>query len=474
MPATGFLLDPFTRREGVFAVSNYKSPRYPCKALRKSVKKTGATCKWLDDYIQFSRYWSPEAFDGYHEACGLFILSTIAARRVGVVFGGIQYPSLYLALVGRSTLPAKSTTAKNAIDLLRKAGFAWMLAPDSSTPERFVSDLGSYALPGNFEELPSSESQIALMSALYASQKGWYYDEFGMHLSDMMKRNGIMNRYRGLFRVFHDNHDTYQQATISRGKDHVDRPYLSLLATMTPADLQPYAGKSAALWGDGYLARFALISPPKNFMRTKTFPPGKREIPDSLVDPLIEWHQQLGIPTYKFVETDEEKKVKILDWPHTEVRIPDEVREDIEEYRTRLRDMIFESDVTDLDGNYGRFPEKAIRIATLFASLDGSHEILWKHWARAKETAEQWRKNLHDLYDQLNHAEDSTMLTNEEKVIRQIKKRGPITCRTIQQNTGLLAADVNKELTKLARRRLIINKQKKPFTYEFHDGNQNN
>ena len=42
---------------------------------------------WLDLYIQFSKKWSPRSFDGYHEACGLFILATIAARRVAYNLG---------------------------------------------------------------------------------------------------------------------------------------------------------------------------------------------------------------------------------------------------------------------------------------------------------------------------------------------------------------------------------------------------
>jgi hypothetical protein len=37
-------------------------------------------CKWLDEYIDFSREWSPRAYDGFHIACGLWLLSTIAAR----------------------------------------------------------------------------------------------------------------------------------------------------------------------------------------------------------------------------------------------------------------------------------------------------------------------------------------------------------------------------------------------------------
>jgi putative DNA primase/helicase len=35
---------------------------------------------WLDDYIVWSRTWAPRAFEGFHEACGLFALATVAAK----------------------------------------------------------------------------------------------------------------------------------------------------------------------------------------------------------------------------------------------------------------------------------------------------------------------------------------------------------------------------------------------------------
>ena len=37
---------------------------------------------WLEEYVDLSRIWSPRAYDDFHEACGLWLLSTIAARRL--------------------------------------------------------------------------------------------------------------------------------------------------------------------------------------------------------------------------------------------------------------------------------------------------------------------------------------------------------------------------------------------------------
>jgi hypothetical protein len=59
---------------------------------------------WLDNYIGFSGKWAPRAFAEFHEACGVFILATTAARRIKIRFGRGVYTSLYLALAGRTTL----------------------------------------------------------------------------------------------------------------------------------------------------------------------------------------------------------------------------------------------------------------------------------------------------------------------------------------------------------------------------------
>src|SRR5262249_31317577 len=85
-----------------------------CPPLSASVvlpAEVGAdACRWLDEFIAFSKKWAPEAYDGFHEACGLWLLSTVAARRVHIPFGpGGTYTPLIIALVGRTTMHTKST-----------------------------------------------------------------------------------------------------------------------------------------------------------------------------------------------------------------------------------------------------------------------------------------------------------------------------------------------------------------------------
>ena len=87
-----------------------------------------------------------------------------------------------------------------------------------------------------------------------AGQRGWFFDEFGSHLEAMVKPGGYMAKYRELFRTFYDPQDKYTYSTISRGDDNVERPYLSLLANLTPDDLIKYGspnGIHLARWIHG-------------------------------------------------------------------------------------------------------------------------------------------------------------------------------------------------------------------------------
>ncbi len=66
----------------------------------------------------------------------------------------------------------------------------------------------------------------------------------------------------------------------------------------------------------------------------------------------------------------------------------DEAYEAYYRYHDGLEDLAAASDNEYLDGNYGRFAEKALRVALLLASVQGAEAIGLRHWARAQEIAE--------------------------------------------------------------------------------------
>jgi hypothetical protein len=124
--------------------------------------------------------------------------------------------------------------------------------------------------------------------------------------------------------------------------------------------------------------------------------------------------------------------------------------------------MMAQWNCTDLDGNYVRFPEKAMRIAALFASLAGSDSIELPHWVKAREITEGWRGNLHDLYPQLIADSPPPKLSIDERVFRCLQVHGDLRSREIQQKTRIKKTEVEEALNIL---------RDKGWTREYPDGN---
>lgn len=425
----------------------FDMPELPAAAQLDPGLAAGA-CPWLDTYINFSKYWSPRAFDGFHEAVGLWVLSTVAARRVMVHMGKPRFSNLYFALTARTSIHAKSTTAEIGIQIINKAGLSWLLAADSATPQKFMSDLTPKIAEGYDSLTPEQKDYIARRVGM-AGQRGWFYDEFGQHIAAMLREGGVMADFRGLLRRFDDTPERYEIATISRGNEIIERPYLGLIASLTPDDLRPFARKGSTLWGDGFLARFALITPPEGGRLRGRFPTGQRNIPGNLLTPLVDWHNRLGVPAVDIVDIigkDNKptgfKRAEVT--PHlTDIlQLPPEVNEAFNTYHDSLGDLIDKSENHDLDGNYSRFAEKALRVSLLLASVNGQHEITLPCWARAQAITESWRAGLHRLYDQINDPGPSAQKQLEEKLMAIIAKHG--------LSNGLTAADAARFIRGLA------------------------
>lgn len=390
-------------------VTNYQAedvPELP-EAARIDPRLGIGACPWLDDYIAFSRFWSPRAFDHFHEAVGVWVLSSVAARRVLVHLSKPRYPSLYITLTARTSMHAKSTTAEIGLQTINKAGLGWLLAADNATPQKFIKDL-TPTLPEDYNQLSDDDRTIVRNRLALAGQRGWYYDEFGQHIAAMMRDGGFMADFRGLLRRFDDAPDHYEYGTVGRGTDRVTRPYLALLANMTPSDLAPFAKKGAALWGDGFLARFATITPPDGERQRARFPDGERVIPQALIKGLRDWHERLGLPQVTITDMAGEdgkptgrKRPVVGAVNVTTLDLPPDVKEAFYAYHDGLQDITERNENYDLDGNYARLAEKALRVAILFASVNNDPALTLAHWAAAQSIAERWRAGLHELYAQV-------------------------------------------------------------------------
>ena len=255
-----------------------------------------------------------------------------------------------------------------------------------------------------------------------------------------------MADFRGMLKRFDDTPPTYEYVSISRGSDLITAPYLALLANVTPADLRPYAKEGAPLWGDGFWARVALITAPPNAPSlTGRFPEGKCVTPRELLRKLTEWHNRLGISkvtvTEKTVRDGRGRggsKVKyeaeIIAPKTQECILGADVVDAFYCYHDALTiDLYDQKPSPDLDGNYNRFSEKALRVAMLLSSLENNNRIEMRHWARAQQIAESWRQNLHYFYAEVTGLQQSRGEEIEEKITRLIRKKGPLTKRELCQ-----------------------------------------
>lgn len=400
-------------------------------------------CPWLDDYVAFSKKWSPESYHGYHEACGLFVLSTVAARRVVFNLGGVKATNLYILLVGRTSIHAKTTAARIGTGLLKEANLGWLLAPNEITPQKLIEIMSSKALPKNYNSLSAHAQKNALNRVRTAGQRGWFLDEFGGNIASMMQLSSVMFGIKNLIRILDSAPEDYEYSTIKRGQNLIFNPYLSILGNITIADLIPYAKKGNNLWGDGFLARFCMVVPPNDNLSFGRFPNEKRVFPESLTSPLKEWSDRLGFPEYQIIDSEGQKIVKCEQTIFSSLTISDETFDAYYEYRDALKMMMTNNPDHDLDGNYLRLAEKALRIAALFASLGGSECIELAHWAKAQEITEHWRVGLHELHRQVNdNNRDQPKayikdMSHEEQILRAVSKKGIVGMREIAQFTTL-------------------------------------
>ncbi len=403
--------------------------------------------RWLDLYEHYSRAMSPEGYDDFHLACGLWVLSTVAARRVYVPLSKRIYTPLAIALSARTSLFAKTTTAGAAVTALQRAGLSWLLGDDETTPQKLLSDMAG-CLSANYGELDQEQQARVRLRVAMSGQRGWYYDEFGQVISAMMKANGPMADFSGLLRRLDDCRDTYAYSTRTHGQEVIDKPYLALLANMTPADLRAHADRGNSFWRDGFWARFAFITPPEHAFKNASFALAEVSVPVQLLDGLRSWHARLGVPSISITAIGDEKgkdtgryRVERGPLPEQSCQFSQEAYRAYDRYRLALRELIARSDNQDLDGSYTRLSDRALRIAALLASLENNGHIELCQWTKAQEIAEIMRRNLHELYRQVNARQEGDVLEDrlidylksqqgKSVTIRDIRRRGPAELRS--------------------------------------------
>lgn len=421
---------------------------------------------WLDAFVAYARECLPWAYGEYAVAAGLHVLSTVAARRVLVEAGGQQFTNLYVVLVGPSSYAGKSRTARVGLDLLETAGLGFLRAPDQTTPQAFVKRC-SARLAADWKKRGNADKwALEKLKAAFAGQSGWFYDEFGSFIVQILNDNGPYQGFRRMLKEFDGCPLRYESETISRATETVELPYLTVLAAMTPGQFGKARRKFGELAEDGFWARFAFVAPPPDWTKPavrapKDLPP----FPARLTRELVEWHKRLGIPQVEELEplteleasatgegglpkakgakgASEPGELLIYRRPPQPLGLADEVYEAYNRYREALEELAH-GGAEEIAGNYSRHAERTLRIAALLASLQGNRLEL-RHWAYAQGIAERWREGLHWALDAASVSAVAPDVEAENKITGLLERKGAMTARDLHRNVPALGANTLK------------------------------
>ena len=405
-------------------------------------------CPEKDIYVRYSMQVSPEGYEEFHDTCWYFTLSTVAARRIKINLRTPLDTHFYSILAARSSMYKKTVTAGVARKVLKQAGLDWMLGLTRMTPQKLLLDM-SGPLPENYKDLSPDLRELLKMQLAMAGQRGWIYNEFGKLIKAMHRASGPMADYIEILLQLADRNEDLPGGTIGRGTERIEKPYLCLLGTLTPASIKAVAGSGAEIWNDGFLARFVFSCPPPDTYIDSPFEIGEIGVPSSLTTSLRRWHERLGVPVIDIepILTEDERetgrytKTWIQPLPEVSYTPTRDAYNCWTMYRSALKAMARSFGKEDFDASYERLPEMALRVAALVASLadeGNEHKIEVPHLIVGLQQAEKWRTSLHRLYAQVNADIASGMPTLEDRVLDKIA--------LLQNERGVSARDIARAL----------------------------
>jgi hypothetical protein len=278
--------------------------------------------------------------------------------------------------------------------------------------------------------MDDEKKQELELKLAFSAQKGWSYDEFGDFLQDIIRGKGHNTHFYRLLKQLYDNKTEFTYETVARGEEKIDLPSLSLIGTTTPDSLAPITGRDSTVWTDGAFARIAFITPPAGSMNLNSAPDGKATVPDEIRIHLQTWNENLDIPECHVIDLEEQedlleqahgkgarKKDNSIRYKIERAPLPQNdlywygsgIREAHEAYYKALMELTNTDSFDErLNSNYIRFPDMALKIAMVLASLENGNKMDMRHWARGQAVVERWRRDLHSLMSQLSNGEGST------------------------------------------------------------------
>lgn len=426
------------------------------------LEHTGPCAAWLDDYLDFATQAAPMTPRSFHEAAGLFLISTAIARRLVLQVSTTSiYPNLFALFIAPSTLYSKTTGFKLVTDLIEQAGLTHLILPQRMTPEAFVSEMGMNVSNDMLNGWTEQMVDLWLQERAFAAQRGWAIDE-ASGLFDSLKRDYNAGLLPLLLELY-DCPQTKDERTISRGRMIIRDVYLSFFGAATPSALSEHL-TNPTHWTNGLWARFAMVLPDE--APKFQFFPDQMVVPRKVIDGLRRVYTLFPVPTADLAYDERgEKKTKVYFVQVSNSMLPSTVG--MEEgvwdawrsYTQALRyDLLMGKQVDgSLHASYGRMGTLAIKVAMLLAAVDSTRlpvVISRRHFARAVAICERWRQNLHTLWTEGVTTQEAQL---SDKVMGLLAQVGPsgLSTRGIYRPLGRASDEIRAILEELERAGMV-------------------
>ena len=410
---------------------------------------------WLDEFLQFARRRASMTPPLFLLSGGLWLIGLATARRAYIQVGNKVFPHLYIFWIATTTKFAKST-GLDCVKAIAQDAFPHLLLPSNSTPEALFSNLAGNA-PTNIEQLNERNRNRIREGLKFAGQRGILIDEATKMLNAQAKE--YMAGFLELLLEAFDAPDLLEK-DLKQGRLVINRLGLSIIGATTPAALSLFMNH--ARWETGEMARYILLAPEEAepFSTTTESVP----IPETLINRLKALYNRLPAPPDDSTEDSQPTAIA------ASMEAPA-----IEAMNLYRRAMIELSDdvPSALQGNYGRMPTQALKVALLLALIDWAGQaegnplvIRMGHWARAVQITEEWRASLHRTYQDVTRSKEERL---QDEIAHQLR-RSPsgLTVRDLQRSTRApKAKDVQDALNVLTDAGMVAGIQGRTIVYQW-------
>lgn len=430
--------------------------------------------QWLDSWIEYCSGVLDGAPMLHLEGAGLFLLSTLVARRYSIT--GIMnrrfYPNMYIALTSKSST-GKSSIAELAVQAVRDMDLYEESIIEGNWTPQLLTQRASGKVDASYANMDTEERAEELRRMVWAGKQSWFFDEFGKFLLKLnsMGNNQQTQRLAELLLSWYYGKGT-SQGSLTYGTDRVKEVYLSIIGCMTVSNVKQMQKFGSGFWEDGMFSRIVALCAPEKKWRDITISSGKEGTPPDLLEPLFAMHRWLGEPQGVIVEKEIGKgttayRLQRDYWPEREARASGEILLLYQNYINGIGRLAANHDLVPLaiESSYRRLPEYALKLAGLLACMSEKDRgtIKPEHWVAAQEITERWRTSIHEFYEQVFEPQVSKEREMEDRVFDHIKKKARentwVTPNDLRRVTGLSVNEISRHLNVLADRNLIRNCQ---------------